>query len=116
MIKLETTTKDGDKVLAHTIVKKLSISIDELVEYAKEINLKVKSAQHILSLDEANQLVSYIQKQKQKLEFNSDDWKSCTNIDNYKNLIKFIDNTLYIIDTQITQNSDRRIRLINEYP
>ncbi len=106
MIKLETTTKDGDKVLAHTIVKKLSISIDELVEYAKEINLKVKSAQHILSLDEANQLVSYIQNQKQKLEFNSDDWKSCTNIDNYKNLIKFIDNTLYIIDTQITQNSD----------
>jgi len=106
LIKLETTTKDGDKVLAHTIVKKLSISIDELVEYAKEINLKVKSAQHILSLDEANQLVSYIQNQKQKLEFNSDDWKSCTNIDNYKNLIKFIDNTLYIIDTQITQNSD----------
>jgi len=106
LIKLETTTKDGDKVLAHTIIKKLSISIDELIEYAKVINLKVKSAQHILSLGEANQLVSYIQNQKQKLEFNSDDWKSCTNIDNYKNLIEFIDNTLNIIDTQITQNSD----------
>ena len=106
MVRLETTTKDGDKVLAHTIVKKLSISIDELIEYAKEINLKVKSSQHILSLDEANQLVSYIQNQKQKLEFNSDDWKSCTNIDSYKNLVKFIDNTLNIIDTQINQNSD----------
>lgn len=106
MIKLETTTKDGDKVLAHTISKKLSLTIDELMAYAKEINLKVKSAQHILPLDEANTLVSHIQNQKQKLEFSSDDWVSCTSINDYQNLIKFIDNTLEIIDVQMSQNGD----------
>lgn len=106
MTKLETTTKDGDKVIVHTIMKALSITIDEVIEYAKSFNLKIKSAQHILSLEEANKLVDYINNQKAKLYFNSNEWESNSNIDDYQNLIKFIDSTLSIIDTQIEQNSD----------
>ena len=106
MIKLETTTKGGDKVIAHTIAKELSIPIDALIAYAKAINLKITSAQHILSLEEANKLVSYIQNEKAKLYFNPDEWQSHSNIDDYQNLIKFIDKTLQTIDTQIQRNSD----------
>ena len=92
--------------MAHTITKELSITIDELIVYSKSINLNVKSAQHILSLEEANNLVSYIQKEKAKLYFDSNEWESNSNIDDYQNLIKFIDNTLLIVDTQIKRNSD----------
>ena len=106
MIKLETTTKNGDKVMAHAITKELSVTIDELITYAKLINLNVKSAQHILLIDDANKLVSYIQNEKAKLYFNSDEWESNSNINDYQNLIQFIDNTLSIIDTQIKRNSD----------
>jgi len=106
LIKLETTTKDGDKVMAHTITKTLSIATDELIDYAKSINLKIKSAQHIVSLEDANTLVEYIQNEKAKLHFDSDKWVSSSNIDDYQNLIAFIDNTLTIIDTQIKRNSD----------
>jgi hypothetical protein len=106
LIQLETTTKNGDKVMAHSITKELSITIDELIQYSKNINIKVKSAQHILSLEEANALVNYIQNEKAKLYFCSEEWKSNSNIDDYQNLINFIDDTLKIIDTQIKQNSD----------
>lgn len=106
MIKLETTTKNGDKVMAHAIAKELSITIDELIVYSKSINLNVKSAQHILSIEDANTLVIYIQNEKAKLYFNSEEWESNSNINDYQNLIQFIDNTLLIIDTQIKRNSD----------
>jgi len=106
LIKLETTTKNGDKVIAHTITKELSITIDDLIAFAKSINLNVKSAQHILSLEEANNLVSYIQNEKAKLYFDSNEWQSNSNIDDYQNLIQFIENTLSKIDTQIIKNSD----------
>jgi len=105
LIKLETTTKKGDKVMAHAITKALSISIDELITYSKSINLNIKSAQHILSLEHANNLVAHIHHEKAKLYFDSDEWKSNSNIDDYKNVIQFIDNTLLIIDTQIKINS-----------
>ena len=49
MIKLETTTKNGSQVMAHTITKKLSITIDELIIFAKAINLNIKSVQDLLS-------------------------------------------------------------------
>lgn len=106
MIKLETTTKGGDKVMAHTITKELSISIDEFIEFAKNKNIKVKSAQQILSLDEANILVNYINGEKQKLYFDSKDWSNISNIDSYQNLIIFIDNTLTTIEIQIKQNNE----------
>ena len=106
LTKLETTTKNGDKVMAYTITKELSVPIEELIVYAKSININVKSAQHILSLKDANTLVGYILNEKAKLHFDSDEWKSNSNINDYQNLIKFIDNTLSIIDTQITRNSD----------
>jgi len=92
--------------MAHAITKELSVTIDELITYAKLINLNVKSAQHILLIDDANKLVSYIQNEKAKLYFNSDEWESNSNINDYQNLIQFIDNTLSIIDTQIKRNSD----------
>ncbi len=106
MIKLETTTKNGDKVMAHAITKELSITIDELILYSKTINLNIKSAQHILSLEDANNLVNFIHNEKAKLYFDCDEWKSNSNIDDYQNLLKFINNTLLIIDTQIKRNSD----------
>ena len=92
--------------MAHAITKELSITIDELIVYSKTINLNIKSAQHILSLEEANNLVNYIHNQKAKLYFDSEEWKSNSNIDDYQNLIEFINNTLEIIDIQIKQNSD----------
>jgi len=122
LIKLETTTKNGDKVMSHTIAKALSINIDELINYSKSIKLNIKSAQHILSLEEANTLVKYIQNEKAKLHFDSKEWISNSNIDDYQNLINFIDNTLTIIDTQIDRNSDildnsneayKQLRLLN---
>jgi len=91
--------------MAHAITKALSISIDELITYSKSINLNIKSAQHILSLEHANNLVAHIHHEKAKLYFDSDEWKSNSNIDDYKNVIQFIDNTLLIIDTQIKINS-----------
>jgi len=106
LIKLETTTKNGDKVMVHAITKELGITIDELIVYAKSINLSVKSAQHILSLEDANLLVEHINSEKAKLYFNSEEWKRNSNIDDYQNLIEFIDNTLLTIDTQIKRNSD----------
>ena len=92
--------------MVHTIIKELSITIDELIVYSKSINLNVKSAQHILSLKEANRLVSHIQNEKAKLYFDSNEWESHSNINDYQNLIEFIDNTLNIIDAQIKRNSD----------
>jgi len=92
--------------MAHAITKELSITIDELIVYSKSINLNVKSAQHILSLEDANTLVSHIQNEKAKLYFDSEEWESNSNINDYQNLIQFIDNTLLIIDTQIKRNSD----------
>lgn len=106
LIKLETTTKNGDKVMAHAITKELGITIDELIVFAKTINLSVKSAQHILSIEDANLLVEHINSEKAKLYFNSEKWKRSSNIDDYQNLIEFIDNTLVTIDTQIKRNSD----------
>ena len=106
MLQLETTTQNGDKVMAHTITKALSISIDELIAFAKVKNLKIKSAQHILSLDEAQNLLSYIQNEKQKLHFDADEWKSSSSLDEYQNLIHFIENTLNIIDKQIEENDE----------
>jgi len=106
LIKLETTTEKGNKVLACTIAKKFPITIDELVSYAKNLNIKIKSAQHILTLDEANQLAQYVQNQKQKLYFNSSEWFSCSTVEEYQNLIIFLDNTMSIIDSQIKQNGD----------
>lgn len=92
--------------MAHAITKEISVTIDELIQYAKTINLNIKSAQHILSLEDANNLVRHIQSEKAKLHFDSKEWKSNSSIDNYQNLIKFIDNTLQSIDTQIKRNSD----------
>jgi len=106
LIKLETTTKGGNKVMVHTITKELGITIDELIAYAKTINLSVKSAQHILSLEDAKILAEYINSEKAKLYFNSEEWKRSSNIDDYQNLIEFIDNTLLTIETQVKRNSD----------
>lgn len=92
--------------MAHTIIKELSIPLDELTVYSKTINLNIKSNQDLLSLEEANSLVSYIHSEKAKLHFDSKEWKSNSNIDDYQNLNKFIDTTLVIIDTQIQKNSD----------
>ena len=92
--------------MVHTITKELSITIDELIVYAKSINLNVKSAQHILSLEDANILVKHIQNEKAKLYFHKEERESNSNIDDYQNLIYFINNTLSIIDTQIKRNSD----------
>lgn len=80
--------------MAHAIAKELSITIDELIVYSKSINLNVKSAQHILSIEDANTLVIHIQNEKAKLYFNSEEWESNSNINDYQNLIQFIDNTL----------------------
>lgn len=106
MIQLETTTLNGNKVMAHTLTKVFSLQIDEIIEFAKSQNIKIRSAQHILTLEEANMLARYIQSQMQKLHFSSDEWNSNSNIDDYQNLVKFVDTTLSIIDTQIEQNSD----------
>ncbi len=57
-------------------------------------------------MDDANSLVAHIHNEKAKLYFDSDEWVSHSNIDDFQNLILFIDNTLEIIDTQIEQNSD----------
>ena len=59
--------------MAHTITKELSVTIDELITYAKSINLNVKSAQHILSLEDANTLVKHIQNEKAKLYFHKEE-------------------------------------------
>ena len=92
--------------MAHAITKELSITIDELIVYSKSMNLNIKSAQHILSLEEANTLVCHIHNEKAKLYFGSEEWESNSNINDYQNLIQFIDNTLLTIDAQIKRNSD----------
>jgi len=107
MITLETTTPNGDKVMAHAVTKALNIGIDELIDHAKKsFNFNIKSAQHILSLEDANKLAHYIQNVKQKLYFQSDEWENNSTIDKLHNLIAFIDKTLQTIDIQIAQNSD----------
>jgi hypothetical protein len=107
MITLETITPNGDKVMAHAITKALNIGIDELTDHAKKsFNLNIKSAQHILSLEDANKLAHYIQNVKQKLYFKSEEWENHSAIDKLQNLIIFIDKTLQAIDIQIEQNID----------
>lgn len=106
MMQLKTTTKNGDKVLAHAIAKNVSISIEDLIAYAKAININIKSAQHILLLNEANDLLRYIQNEQAKLHFNSKGWCRDSSIDDYQNLVTFIDQTLQVIDTQIEQHKD----------
>jgi hypothetical protein len=44
--------------------------------------------------------------EKAKLYFDSEEWVSNSNINDYQNLIQFIDNTLLIVDIQIKRNSD----------
>jgi len=105
-MELETTTKNGDKVMAHTIMKVLSITVDELLGYSKEIRINVKSAQHILPISDAKKLVNHIQNEKSKLHFDSKEWESHSNIDDYQNLMQFIDRTLLSIDAQMKRNSD----------
>jgi len=106
MMKLTTTTTNGDKVLAHTVAKNFSMSIEDLVTYGKAININIKSAQHILSLNEANNLVCHIQNEQAKLYFNSKDWCRDSSIDDYQNLVAFIDQTLQVIDAQIERHKD----------
>jgi len=102
--KLETTSKNSNKVIVYTILKDMKISIDELLKYAKQINMKIESPQHILELEDAIKLKEYIEIQKQKLYFNPKEWNSYSFIDKLENLNKFIDKTLKSIDMQIEQN------------
>ena len=104
MISLPTTTENGDKVMAHSIAKALSISTDELIKYAQSMQIKITSAQHILALDEGQRLADFIHVAKQKLHFDSDEWVSHCNIDDFHNIIRFIDQTLQVIDTQMEQH------------
>ncbi len=92
--------------MAHAIMKALSITLDELIAYAKTININIKSAQHILSIEDANKLIDYINSEKAKLHFDSSEWKSDSNIDDFQNLILFVDNSLAAVDAQIERNSD----------
>lgn len=103
MITLKTTMQNGNKVMVHSILKAFSIGIDELVEYAKHLNLNIKSAQHLLSLEDANKLAQSIE---QRLYFVSDEWHNYSIVDKLQNLVLFIDKTLQKIDTQIEHNSD----------
>jgi len=104
--KLNTITPNGDKVMVSTIIKTLNIDIEELKTLSKEINISIKYPQQIISLNEANEIVKYIELKKQKLTFNPNQWKSYSNIDEFQNLVKFIDEVLSIIDTQIIQNKE----------
>ena len=104
MSKLQTTGKNSNKVIIYTILKNMKISMDELLKYTKELNIKVNSPQDILELDEANRLVEYIKLEKQKLYFNPKEWESFSFIDKLENLNRFIDRTLEVIDMQIEQN------------
>lgn len=105
MIKLETITKDGDKVLAQTIAKKFNISIDELISYAEEKGIKIKFAQQILTLPEAVELALFIEDKIHSLHFGSREWVSNSSIDDFQNLITFIDDTNEIINRQMKLNS-----------
>jgi len=106
LIKFETITKDGDKVLAHTIAKKLEITMEELVSYAQELGIKITFAQQIMTLEEAKRLAFYIETKKQKLHFDGREWVNNSIVDEFQNLIKFIDETLNIIDIQLKRNED----------
>ena len=101
--KLTTTTKNGDKVMVHTLLKSLDIEIDEIKIISKEIGIKITGQQHILNIEDAQELVSYVQQKQQKLFFNPDEWESYSNVGDYENLIGFIDKTLVIIDSQISK-------------
>ena len=103
---LQTTTPNGDKVMVSTIIKTLNIDIEKLKELSKEINISIKYPQQIISLKEANEIVKYVNLKKQKLNFNPNEWSSYSNIDDFQNLVKFIDEVLSVIDSQITQNKN----------
>jgi len=103
---LQTTTPNGDKVMVSTIIKTLNIDIEKLKELSKELNISIKYPQQIISLKEANEIVKYVNLKKQKLNFNPNEWSSYSNIDDFQNLVKFIDEVLSVIDSQITQNKN----------
>jgi len=103
---LQTTTPNGDKVMVSSIIKTLNIDIEKLKELSKEINISIKYPQQIISLKEANEIVKYVNLKKQKLNFNPNEWNSYSNIDDFQNLVKFIDEVLSVIDSQITQNKN----------
>lgn len=103
---LQTTTPNGDKVMVSSIIKTLNIDIEKLKELSKEINISIKYPQQIISLKEANEIVKYVNLKKQKLNFNPNEWSSYSNIDDFQNLVKFIDEVLSVIDSQITQNKN----------
>ncbi|MDQ6963036.1 MAG: hypothetical protein Q9M28_11025 [Mariprofundaceae bacterium] len=106
MKNLETTTKNGDKVAAYIITKKLSISIHELIIYSKEINIKIRSPQCLLDIDKANILFEHILSAQLKLSFSPTEWQSNSTVEDYQNLIEFIHKALNAIDNQISKNSD----------
>ena len=106
MKKLATTTIDGDKVMVYTVMKSLDIGIDEVISLSKEIDIDIKTQQNILSLERANSLVEYILESRQKLSFSADEWKSYSTLDEYQNLVEFIDKVLNSIDNQIAKNSN----------
>ena len=103
-MKLTTTSINGDKVMANEVAKNLKIDIDEVIKYALELNLKIKNAQHILSLEDANNLVKHIKSIKQKLDFIPNEWKSYSTIDDFNNLVLFIDKALENIDREMEKN------------
>jgi len=105
MFKLITISKDSDSVMANTVAKALNIDMEELKDYALALNLKIKNAQHILYKEEANNLVKHIKSMKQKLDFIPDEWKSYSSIDDFNNLVVFIDKALENIDREIEKNS-----------
>ncbi|MDQ7003648.1 MAG: hypothetical protein Q9N67_01455 [Ghiorsea sp.] len=106
LMNFETTTKNGDKVMAHAITKKLSISIAELIVYSKEMNIKIKSPQCILDIDKANGLFEHILHAQRKLSFSPAEWQSNSTVEEYQNLIAFINKSLDAIAKQISKNSD----------
>jgi len=106
VIKLKTTTENGDKVIVRTILKSLDITIEDITLLSKEIHIEIPSPNKILSINDANLLVEHILASQQKLSFNISEWKSNSTLDEYQNLIEFIDKVLNSIDNQIAKKSN----------
>ncbi len=105
-MKLKTTTENGDKVIVRTILKSLDITIEDIIPLSKEISIDISTPHKVISLNDANLLVEHILASRQKLAFNIAEWKSNSTLDEYQNLIEFIDKVLTSIDKQIAQKSN----------
>ena len=105
-MQLQTTTSGGDKVLARSIAEYCDISMDELTQYSSKTDTKIKTPQQLLDLKDAHRLISHIQNEKCKIYFDPQEWQSFSSLDDFQNLLCFIDKVLQTIQTQEARHQE----------